>query len=142
MTKLWLKRVGNALHPDGDESVIALSKVPFGKSFAAELRQPRNGAFHRLYWALCQRVAEGIGATAENVSDALKIATGHYTTLRTKTYGDLKQPKSISFAAMDNAAFSEFFERCVQTIYTEWKIDPAAVEDLLVPQALSTNQAA
>lgn len=134
MVDFWAYRTGGTLIPDSVESSVIFAKVPFGKPVHVQVRQPRNGSFHRLYWALCQRVADGVDADAENVSDALKIATGHYTLLKTKSYGELKLPKSISFAAMDQTAFSIFFERCVKVIYTEWGIDPAAVSDLLVPQ--------
>jgi hypothetical protein len=133
LSELYAKRVGNALYPDGDESIVEFGRLPFGKPLRVEVRQPRNVQFHRLYFALCKRIADGIGSTAENVSDVLKVATGHVTIIRTKSYGDVKIPKSISFAKMDQTAFSGFFERCVQVIYAEWGIEPNAVADLLTP---------
>lgn len=134
MATLWLRRVGNALHPDGDESIAEFSKLPLNRSLRCEVKQPRNAAFHRLYWALCARIANGIGQEAENISDVLKIATGHYTLIRSKRHGEIRLPKSIAFAKMDDHAFHEFFERCVKVIYEEWQIDPASVADLLIPQ--------
>lgn len=133
MVDFWAQRVGGTLVPDSVESSAVFAKVPFGKAVHIEVKQPRNGGFHRLYWALCQRVADGVDASSENISDTLKIATGHCTIVKTKSYGELRLPKSISFAAMDQTAFSEFFERCIRVIYEEWKIDPAAVADLLAP---------
>ena len=131
MTTFWVQRIGNTLRPDGDESIIALSKLSFGRSFRAELRQPRNPGRHKLYWVMCQRIADAIGANAENVSDTLKIATGHCRIVSTKKFGVIRLPDSISFAAMDETAFRDFFERCIQTIYNEWGIERKDLIDVL-----------
>lgn len=131
MVDLWLKRVGVALVPDGDESIAVFSKIPFNKSLHAQVKQPRNGGHHRLFWAIVHRVAEGVGAEPDNVCDVLKIATGHCTTVKTKSHGVLSLPKSISFAAMDQSEFSVFFEKCLVTIFDEWEIDRSAFQDLI-----------
>lgn len=131
MVDLWLKRVGVALLPDGDESIAAFSKIPFNKPLRAEVKQPRNVQHHKLFWSIVHRVADGIGSEPENVCDVLKIATGHCTTVKTKTHGTLSLPKSISFAKMDQTAFSEFFEKCLVVIFQEWGIDRSAFADLI-----------
>ena len=131
MTVLYLRRVGNALHADGDESVCELLKLPFNKSLKAEVRQPRNPAFHRLYFSLCSRIGDGVGADAESISTVFKFATGHYDILKTKSYGEVKIPKSISFAKMDNTSFREFFDRCLVVAFENWGLDATAFSDLL-----------
>jgi hypothetical protein len=135
---LWAVRTANGLVPDGTESAGELAKVPFGKSVRVEVRSPRNPAHHRLYWTLCQRIASAIGADAENVSDLLKIETGHCAIVRSKKYGDVRLPRSISFASMDQNAFNEFFEKCLVVIQTEWGIARSdileAVSDLIETQ--------
>jgi len=134
----WVRRIGGTLAPIGPEDFAALCKLPCtGEDLYVEVKRPRNGAHHRLYWTMCQRIAEAIGSEAENVSDILKISTGYCTIIKTATYGEVRLPKSISFAAMDQTGFSSFFERCVQVIQSEWGIKradvQAAVADLLVP---------
>lgn len=131
MTILYVRRVGNALFPDGDESICQLAKVPFGKALKAEVKQPRNGAFHRLYFALCNRIADGIGSEAESVSTVFKMATNHVDVIRTKSYGDVKVPRSISFAKMDETAFREFFDRCIKVAFEQWGLEATAFADLL-----------
>lgn len=135
---IWLKRVGNSLIADGNDSAAEFAKIPFGKVLRAEVKQPRNTAHHRLYWGLCHRIAAAIGSYPENVSDMLKIETGHCDIVRSKKYGEVRLPKSIAFASMDQSAFNEFFERCVIVIYSEWGIarDDVmnAVSDLLAPK--------
>lgn len=135
MSVLWLKRVGNALVPDADDSASQLARLPFGKALRAEVKQPRNTRHHRLYFALCHRIADAVGSTAENVSDLLKIETGHCDIIRSKKYGEIRLPKSIAFASMTQDEFSKFFERCVLCVYENWGIARAdvlvAVGDLL-----------
>ena len=133
MTFLFVQKVGDALVPDSDESREILEKLAPGRSYRCEVKQPRNLQFHRLYFALCQRIGSGVGLTAENVSDLFKLATDHVTVIKTKA-GMVKVPKSISFQAMDNTEFSAFFERCVAAAYEHWGIDPADVADLLAPE--------
>ncbi len=134
MTVLYVKRMGNALLPDGDEAIAELAKLPLDRSLRAEVKQQRNPAFHRLFWALCARIASGIGAEPESIATVFKMATGHTETIRTKSYGDIKIPKSISFAKLDNTGFRAFFDNCLEVAWTEWKLDPDAFADLLDPK--------
>ena len=131
MTVLYLKRVGNALLPDGDESVSALSAIPFCKSLKAEIKQPRNPAFHRLFFSICRRIGDGVGCSEEQIATVFKLATGHYDIIRSKRHGELKIPKSISFAAMDDTKFREFFDKCIVVAFEEWGIERAALADLI-----------
>jgi hypothetical protein len=134
MTAFFVERAGNTLRPVDEASYDILTSLPVGKTLHVTVRQPRNPGHHRLFFALCHRIAEAKGLPLENVLGLLKIATGHCTIIQTETYGEMRWPKSISFREMDQTAFREFFERCVQVIYEEWRIDPALVADLLVPQ--------
>lgn len=138
MTIFWVRRVGSVLHPSGNDAIAALSKLPFGRTLKVEVKQPRNGNFHRLYWALCARIGDAVGVDPENISDLLKIETGHCVIVKSKTYGELRLPRSISYAAMDNDAFKTFFDRCVVVVCETWGISKpdvlAAVEDLLDPE--------
>lgn len=131
MAEIWMRRVGNALFPDGDESIAELTKLPFGKSMRVTTKLPRNARFHRLYFAVCARIAGGVGQTSENISDVLKIATGHYTTIKSKTHGEIRIPKSIAFQAMTQTDFNDFYERCLVVIFSEWGIERAALSDLI-----------
>lgn len=141
MSEFWARRSGDHLYPIGPEDHAELTKLPgMGADLLVTVKRPRNGAHHRLYWTMCQRIANAVGSEPENVSDLLKIATGHCTLVRTKGYGDVRFPKSISFAAMDQSAFSSFFERCLKVIYSEWGIARADIvaelADLLTPADL------
>lgn len=134
----WAQRSGDNLVPDGAESFAEFAKLPVRKLLRVEVRYARSGPQHRLYWELCRRIAHAVGAEPENVSDLLKIETGHCSVIHSKTYGELRLPRSISFAGMEQVAFNEFFEKCVNVICNTWGMQKkevlAAVEDVLIPQ--------
>ncbi len=134
----WATREGMTLRPYGAESSSIFSKLPFRKVVQVEVKQPRNGAHHRLYWSLCARIADAVGIESEDVSDLIKVRTGHVRTIKTKR-GTEEFPKSISFAAMDQSAFKEFFDKAVYVIENEFGIARpdvlVAVADLLHPEA-------
>lgn len=131
MTQLWCRRIGLTLIPDGNESLAELEKLPKNKTLKVEVRQERNLQHHKLYWALCHRIGDALGIEPEAISDILKIATNHCIAVKTTTYGELKLPKSISFAAMDQNQFREFFNRCVDVIELEWCIARKDLKDAI-----------
>jgi len=135
---MMVRRVGNVLHADGDDSFEELLKLPFNKSMKAEVIQSRNLPHFRLFWTLCGRIGAATGTHRENIADIIKIETGHCTIVRSKKYGELRIPKSISFAHMSQGEFNTFFEACVRTIYENWGIERAdvlaSVADLLAPK--------
>lgn len=138
MVDFWAYRKGNTLVPAEGESAAIFSKLPFACSVHVEVKKPRSGPQHRLYWMLCQRIGNAVGVEAENISDLLKIRTGHVTIIHTKR-GIEKFPKSISYAKMDQTQFKDFFDRCVVVIHEEFGIAKpdilAVVEDLLKSEA-------
>lgn len=112
--------------------------MPHGVALKVEVRQPRNGKFHRLSWALFTLAAEAMNDgpapsvkewTAEDVCELVKIATGHVDRLKLPKkaagrYGCeyALRPKSISYAAMDNEAFSRFMDAAM--IYIRDELTP------------------
>lgn len=136
MSIFWATRKADSLIPSDSESAAIFSRLSFTALYKVEVKQPRNGGFHRLYWLLCQRMANALGADPDAVSDLLKIRTGHVITIKTKN-GIEHFPRSISYAKMDNTQFREFFEKCVVVICEEFGMQRpdvlAAVEDLIMP---------
>jgi len=135
---LWLKRIGNGLWPDAADSNAEFEKLPRDVLLRCEIKQPRNAGRHRLFYAICHRIADAVGTEPENISDLLKIETGHFTLIHSKKYGELRLPKSIAFGNMDDQEHRLFFEKCVAVIYSQWAIERedviAAVADLLEPK--------
>lgn len=133
MTDFFGRRVGNSLVPEGEESIAEFSTVQFGATFHVALKQPRNIGHHKLFFALCARIGRGIGKNTEWVERAFKVECGLFDIYKYRGRESMVL-RSIAFHKMDQLAFREFFEQCVQIMYERWKIDPASVADLLVPQ--------
>lgn len=138
MADFWMIREGMTLRPFGAESAEVFGKIPFGKVVHVTAKQPRNGAHHRLFWTLCARIAGAVGCDAEHIAHILKVRTGHVDLVKTRR-GVEEIPCSISFAKMDQAAFKEFFDKCVAVIHTELGIAQPdileCVKDLLDEKA-------
>jgi len=119
MRAFFQKRPDGTLCPADDAGAEILQGLKVGAFVAVEVTRPRNIQHHRLYWALCSHIAQAIGADRENVSDVIKLRTGHCTIVQTKTER-VRLPRSISFAKMDQAEFRQFFERCVRVVCEEF----------------------
>lgn len=130
MSDFFAMREGMTLRPYGAESAAVLGKLPLTKMLHVEVKQPRNGKHLRLYWTLCHRIGDGLGIEAEDISDVLKLKTGHFREIRTKT-GVERVPKSISFAAMDQDGFRIFFDKAVGVITNEWGLARADILELV-----------
>lgn len=127
-------RKGTGLFPVGDDFIAEFDELPQDKELKIEVTRPRNLKFLRLYWKLCTRIGKGIGKPADWIDRAFKIETGHVEAYR---YGgkDHLIIGSIAFHNMkDDAVFSQFFNACVDVAYNRWRIDPASVADLLIPE--------
>ena len=120
MDKPLFTRTVQGLVPDNDAAMEALQGVPVGSIVACEISSPRNVNHLRLYWSLCATIGDSIGVHRENISDVIKLKSGHYRTVKTKaeTY---QFPKSISFSAMKTQGeFSAFFNTACQIVCTEF----------------------
>jgi len=115
---LFIRSV-NGLTPADDSAREMLAGLPIGKMVKASVSRPRNLGHHRLYWSLASAIASSVGATRDNISDYIKLKTGHYTTMKTRN-GLMMFPKSISFARMDQAQFNEFFKECCRVVTEEF----------------------
>jgi hypothetical protein len=111
-------RTAFGLTPEGEAARELMNSIPIGSVIEVGITRPRNIRFHRLYWALCQTIAESIGARAEAVSDVIKLRSGHFTVIQTKNER-FQVPKSISFARMKEHEFKSFFERATLFICEE-----------------------
>ena len=124
MAQFLAVRKLKALYPADEAGEAILRTLAQGELVEITLRRPRNIKHHRLFWALASLCWEQIDnrddyPDVEDLVTELKIVTGHYTkrfiNLDGKRYTVLT-PKSISFAAMEQPAFEEFFERCADWI--------------------------
>lgn len=108
------------LTPADDVTREAWSKMKLGSLCQVEVKRPRNIRRHRLFFALCNHIADALGnVTTNEIADVLKIETGHCRILRGKKQ-EWRVPLSIRFDAMDEDAFRAFLDRAVQIVCEEW----------------------
>lgn len=120
MVMLFLRRVDDRLMPADIEAAEAIGKMKHGEVVRADIRRTRNLKHHRKLFALLRVVFDAQPEPHEfltkgDLLDALKIAVGHCT--KSRHFGhDIVVPKSISWAAMDQATFEPFYDRIVDVI--------------------------
>lgn len=125
MTKIIMRKVGRTLAPVDDEGFEALAKVRDGRDVTIEFKASRNPRHHRLFFAICKFVqihCERMeGASIDHIKTALKLATGHVETfVDCQTGMTAYVPKSISFEAMCQTEFNQFFDAAVTVIVNRW----------------------
>lgn len=105
----------SAVDTAGEE---ALRKLKFGDVVSVEVKKPRNGKHHRLYWALISKVWENQERyeTPELLHTAIKLAAGHYDVLQMPSGAEYRIPKSTSFEDMDQVEFSAYYDRVCDLI--------------------------
>lgn len=119
MKGVFVKQLG-CLRPVDQAARDIVAKYKVNDLVTADVVKPRCLSHHRLYWALAQVVAENMPGdfSAEVVSDVIKLRSGHVTVVKTAK-GEAFIPKSISFAAMDQHEFNQFFDRALRVVVSD-----------------------
>lgn len=108
---------GDCLYPSCDDAALFVKRLKPGHGVIVEATVPRNIKAHKLFWGMCSKLADACPGdySAENIADVLKLRTGHSVIVKTKR-GEIELPKSISFASMDDVAFSSFLDACINVV--------------------------
>ena len=150
MADLSFIRGANGLVPDGTEAADWFAKVKPGARVAARVSLPRNGKFHRKFFAMLNvayanwdkpEIDTPYGTASCSVeafrNDVIVLA-GHHE-LRCNTRGEWRlKAKSIKWAQMDEAEFETLYSDVVNVILarflTNWTGDDmnAAVENFIL----------
>ena len=124
MIELIMQRstaLGIGLSPADPAGVEAIQQIGFNELVTVRITRPRNVKHHRLAFAVLQEVfkAQSYYATLDAMLDDIKINIGHCEKRIGKKGNLWYKPKSISFAAMDQETFNEFYTRMMNFICTE-----------------------
>lgn len=116
---LAVKNLGSLRAAD-EAGAEALRGIANGATVMVEVKRPRNLQHHKLFWTLMTVVHENMDheryPTVEDLCAAIKIAAGLRQRIELPN-GDVGFiPGSIAFHKMDQAAFSEFYERVCDLI--------------------------
>jgi hypothetical protein len=106
------------LIPCDDAASAMLMKIKHGDVVQVEIKRPRNIMHHRKFFALINLVFENQAKyeSPEHLLAALKASVGHCDFLPGKDGMLVAVPKSIAFHKMDQTAFNEFYDRCIDKI--------------------------
>lgn len=114
--------------PDDSEKLHSMRE---GEVYRVKVSMPRNIKFHKKFFTLINLVFDNLPEemetktpdgkpiqirTREELLWQIKMQVGHYEQKVTLGGRVTYEAKSISFAAMDEAEFSEFYDRAVDVI--------------------------
>ena len=124
--KLLVINTPRGLVPLGDDDYEEKKKLKLGQTYSVEVKVVRNVDFHRKYFALIAYAWEflderetGRFKDKENFRKYIEIAAGHCDVIfhpRLQEFVEI--PRSISFAKMDNSAFSDLYGRVKDVIFS------------------------
>lgn len=124
--KLLVVNTPRGLVPLGDDDYEEKKKLKLGQTYSVEVKVVRNVDFHRKYFALIAYAWEFLDEQEtkrfkdkENFRKYIEIAAGHCDVIfhpRLQEFVEI--PKSISFAKMDNTAFSDLYGRVKDVIFS------------------------
>lgn len=121
MEVLLAKGLGCSLHPADPESEAEIGKLGRGEVLRFTARRPRNLGHHRKFFALLQLVFDNqeLYADREELRRALLIEAGHFDDVRLLDGATVRTAKSISFSAMDQAAFEAVYDSVLAVVLTK-----------------------
>lgn len=107
----------DCLVPADDAAAEAIGKIPIGEAVLIQTKRGRSLQQHRLFWGLLSYVAEASEwETAERLLVAIKVRLGRYDLVKMPNGKCVPAPHSISFSAMKQDEFADFFNQAVDVI--------------------------
>lgn len=99
-----------------------LDKLPANVDLRIDAKAPRDGGYHRFYWALLgkiqQNLPESVNLDLEALHSVVKMGAGCTYPVRLPDGTFYELPRSISFSKMDETEFREFMDRAIAFIVT------------------------
>lgn len=107
-----------ALIPVDEDSIAVLKGIKAGDVYRVTVKKPRNYKFHKKFFALLKVVSDNSDdfTSVEQLLTSIKINLGYTEVIIGPGGAKYQIPKSISFAAMDEMAFNEFYRRAFELV--------------------------
>jgi len=131
MPKITLIKTLNGFKPAYNSDIEIAKKIKLNEPFVYEFSSPRNIKFHRKFFALLNLVYDNqeIYTNIDHLRYDLTIEAGFYT-VRHNLHGvEILEPKSISFAKMNDIEFSEFYNAIVDVIIKWLGVDKESIQE-------------
>ncbi len=131
--KLHAQIHNNKLLPEYNSDHDKLKQIRPGVTYSVEIKQPRNLQFHRKFFSLLNLVYDNQEHfnNLDEMRAWLTMKAGFYKRVSTPT-GEMYQPKSISFASMDDLQFNEFYNSVLDVVCEWLHISDEDVQEQLV----------
>lgn len=134
---IHLTRTSHGLSPSTDEAAEKLCMIKIGTPVNAKISRPRNGKFHRKFFSMLDVAFQNhewpevetkwgkATVSSELFRKYVIVKAGHYTASLTPKGEVRAEPKSISWANMDDEEFSRLYNDVLNVILkeflTNWK---------------------
>lgn len=132
-------RAGLSAKPASPEGMEALLAVRDGAHFMADIRGARNPLQHRLWWALCDLVAEADDDEKTNVKKWLLYKLNFFDVWFDPEGNMHVDLQSIAFESMEQAQFARLMNGAIPLIAARLETSPDDIrkrlDDLLDPEA-------
>ncbi len=135
--KAYIQKTLKGWKPADEQSEKYWKKGKLGDYYQLEISKPRNGGYHRMYFAMLKIVFDNqeIYRSQNELLDAIKFGVGHVETRKKLTGEFYQKPASISFANMEQDKFEDFFNRSVNVVLEH--ILPGTTRDEIVNEVLA-----
>lgn len=100
-------------------AIETMKRFKVGEVYKAEIVRPRSRKTLGRYWVLCEMILNNteMFRSKEQVSDYLKIRTGHCTDIVAQKTGEIFHiANSIDFDTLDEAQFAELWGRVCDVV--------------------------
>jgi len=132
MTKITLiKQLNNTFKIAYNSDYETAKKIPLNEPIEFEFKKKRNYKFHKKFFALLNLVYENQEQynNIEHLRKDLIVSAGFYD-LRYNIEGvELQEPKSISFANMDQNEFQDLYSKIIDVVVNWLGIDKQDILD-------------
>lgn len=126
--KAWIVRYSRGIRPAYEADLEAFRAMAVGTVLEVTARVVRNPKNHRRFFALVKLVREAYAdastdgvphpySTEKGALHGIKLAAGHVDWVPNPQTGEMiPVPASISFDALDEVGFQEFFSRAIDGV--------------------------
>ena len=112
--KIHLRREGDTLKPMSENDFDDLKRIKEGDIIYVDYKKPRNPQFHNKFMSLVRVVFDNNDhyETIESLLNVFKVELGYFDTVWWRDI-EIRIPRSISFAKMDEMEFRQFYDSAV-----------------------------
>ena len=113
-----IKTLNGSFKPAYDSDLENAKKMPLNEPIEFNYTKKRNVKFHRKFFALINMVYQNQERynNIEHLRKDLIIESGYYDVRHNLDGVEIYEAKSISFAAMDDTEFSNFYSAVIDVI--------------------------